>query len=52
MIFFWDTLQHITWKKIKNSEGHGGDIAFGRQLNRPARRITEKSLAESFVAKC
>ena len=29
-----------------------GDIAFGRQSNRPPRRITEKSLAESFPAEC
>ena len=29
-----------------------GDIAFGRQSNRLPRRITEKSLAESFLAEC
>ena len=29
-----------------------GHIAFSRQLNRPPRRITEKSLAESFPAEC
>ena len=29
-----------------------GDIVFGRQSNRPPRRITEKSLAESFPAEC
>ena len=29
-----------------------GHIAFGRQLNRPPRRITERSLAESFPAEC
>ena len=29
-----------------------GQIAFGRQSNRPPRRITEKSLADSFPAEC
>ena len=29
-----------------------GDIAFGRQPNRPSRRMTEKSLAESIPAEC
>ena len=22
-VIFWDALQHIKWKKIKDSEGHG-----------------------------
>ena len=37
---------------IKYDDEIDGDIAFGRQLNRPPRRSTEKSLAESFMAEC
>ena len=37
---------------VDSSNDFGGDIAFGRQANRPPRRITEKSLAKSFPAEC
>ena len=43
-------LQVKKWRWGKLSQM--GDIAFGRQSNRPTRRITEKSLAESLPAEC
>ena len=44
------------WPKAADSplimEVSSGDIAFGRQPNRPPRRMTDKSLVESIPAEC